>query len=197
MHVMVRTHTGHIPESIPKKKSANWYQSTHFIDISMKSNNSLDYLVCNQQKSRLRNTTNVHCTSVSSFIYLQYIYTLPKTNIAIENPPFWWYLQGNKGVFMGYVSFREGIYIYIYWSHNRLISCSLPKETCKRSHQIWLPSTKNTFNQWIYQNEKLLLMVQKSLRSPVDMEHIYKNPIFHGDFIDVDMDSFPIFHRVS
>ena len=35
--------------------------------------------------------------------------TLPKTNIAIENPPFWWYLQGNKGVFMGYVSFREGI----------------------------------------------------------------------------------------
>ncbi len=27
--------------------------------------------------------------------------TLPKTNIAIENP-------GNKGVFMGYVSFREG-----------------------------------------------------------------------------------------
>ncbi len=34
--------------------------------------------------------------------------TLPKTNIAIENPPFWWYLQGNMGVFMGYVSFREG-----------------------------------------------------------------------------------------
>ena len=34
--------------------------------------------------------------------------TLPKTNIAMENPPFWWYLQGNMGVFMGYVSFREG-----------------------------------------------------------------------------------------
>ena len=34
--------------------------------------------------------------------------TLPKSNIAIENPPFWWYLQGNKGIFMGYVSFREG-----------------------------------------------------------------------------------------
>ncbi len=34
--------------------------------------------------------------------------TLPKTNIAIENPPFWWYLQGNMGIFMGYVSFREG-----------------------------------------------------------------------------------------
>ena len=34
--------------------------------------------------------------------------TLPKTNIAMENPPFWWYLQGNMGIFMGYVSFREG-----------------------------------------------------------------------------------------
>ena len=27
--------------------------------------------------------------------------TLPKTNIAMENPPFWWYLQGNMGIFMG------------------------------------------------------------------------------------------------
>ena len=26
----------------------------------------------------------------------------------MENPPFWWYLQGNMGIFMGYVSFREG-----------------------------------------------------------------------------------------
>ena len=34
--------------------------------------------------------------------------TLPKTNIVMENPPFWWYLQGNMGIFMGYVSFREG-----------------------------------------------------------------------------------------
>ena len=33
---------------------------------------------------------------------------LPKTNIAIENPPFWWYLEGNMGISMGYVSFREG-----------------------------------------------------------------------------------------
>ena len=35
-------------------------------------------------------------------------YTIPKTNIDMENPPFWWYLQGNMGIFMGYVSFREG-----------------------------------------------------------------------------------------
>ncbi len=36
--------------------------------------------------------------------------TLPKTNIVMENPPFWWYLQGNMGIFMGYVSFREGMH---------------------------------------------------------------------------------------
>ena len=28
--------------------------------------------------------------------------TLPKTNIAMENSPFWWYLQGNMGIFMGF-----------------------------------------------------------------------------------------------
>ncbi len=31
-----------------------------------------------------------------------------KTNIAMENPPFWWYLPGKMVIFMGYVSFREG-----------------------------------------------------------------------------------------
>ena len=35
--------------------------------------------------------------------------TLPETNIAMENPPFWWYLPGKMGIFMGYVSFKEGI----------------------------------------------------------------------------------------
>ena len=34
--------------------------------------------------------------------------TLPETKIAHENPPFWWCLHGKIGVFMGYVSFREG-----------------------------------------------------------------------------------------
>ena len=34
--------------------------------------------------------------------------TLPETNIAMENPPFGWYLPGKMGIFMGYVSFREG-----------------------------------------------------------------------------------------
>ena len=34
--------------------------------------------------------------------------TLPETNIAMENPPFWWYLPGKMVIFMGYVSFREG-----------------------------------------------------------------------------------------
>ena len=30
----------------------------------------------------------------------------------MENPPFWWYLPGKMGIFMGYVSFREGIHDY-------------------------------------------------------------------------------------
>ena len=34
--------------------------------------------------------------------------TLPETNIAMENQPFWWYLPGKMGIFMGYVSFAEG-----------------------------------------------------------------------------------------
>ena len=35
--------------------------------------------------------------------------TLQETNIAMGNPPFWWYLPGKMGIFMGYVvSFREG-----------------------------------------------------------------------------------------
>ena len=40
------------------------------------------------------------------------LFTLPETNIAMENPPFWWYLPGKMGVFMGYVSFREGTWFY-------------------------------------------------------------------------------------
>ena len=34
--------------------------------------------------------------------------TLPETNMAHGNPPFWWYLSGKMWIFMGYVSFREG-----------------------------------------------------------------------------------------
>ncbi len=35
--------------------------------------------------------------------------TLLWTNIAMENPPFWCYLPGKMWIFMGYVSFTEGI----------------------------------------------------------------------------------------
>ena len=38
---------------------------------------------------------------------LSKLVTLPETNIAMENPPFWWYLPGKIVIFMGYVSFRE------------------------------------------------------------------------------------------
>ena len=30
----------------------------------------------------------------------------------MENPQFWWYLPGKVGIFMGYVSFREGISVF-------------------------------------------------------------------------------------
>ena len=36
------------------------------------------------------------------------VITLPETNIAMENPSFWWYLPGKMWIFMGYVSFKEG-----------------------------------------------------------------------------------------
>ena len=35
-------------------------------------------------------------------------FTLPETNIALENPPFSWYLPVNLGIFYGYVSLTEG-----------------------------------------------------------------------------------------
>ena len=34
--------------------------------------------------------------------------TLPETNVAMENPHFYRYLPGKMGIFMGYVSFKEG-----------------------------------------------------------------------------------------
>ena len=34
--------------------------------------------------------------------------TLLSTNIAMENSPFWWYLPGKMGIFMGYVGLPEG-----------------------------------------------------------------------------------------
>ena len=40
--------------------------------------------------------------------FASFLSTLPETNIAMENPPFWWYLPGKMGIFMGYVSLREG-----------------------------------------------------------------------------------------
>ena len=43
------------------------------------------------------------------FVYINiWMYTLPETNIAHENPPFWRYLLETMGILMGYVSFMEG-----------------------------------------------------------------------------------------
>ena len=65
----------------------------------------------------------VICKSGLITIYDQgiiHVYTLPETNIAMENSPFWWYLPGKMGIFMGFVSFREGIFIF--WE--RVASCA-------------------------------------------------------------------------
>ena len=43
-----------------------------------------------------------------SLAYMFQMGTLPETNIALENPQFWWYLPGNLGIFYGYVSLTEG-----------------------------------------------------------------------------------------
>ena len=59
--------------------------------------------------------------------------TLPETNIAMENPPFWWYLPGKMGIFMGYVSFREGIFQQ---------SCISTLGSC--SHRCFQPSASKS-----------------------------------------------------
>ena len=43
--------------------------------------------------------------------------TLPETNTAIKNPPFWWYFTRKDWDFIGYVSFKEGIF----WSMGCMI----------------------------------------------------------------------------
>ena len=35
-------------------------------------------------------------------------YTPGSTNIAMENPPFWWYLSGKMGIFHAYVTLPKG-----------------------------------------------------------------------------------------
>ena len=63
-------------------------------------------------------------------IFMGHLGTLPKTNIAMENPPFWWNLQGNIGIFMGYVSFREGKYTVRPMDAKRAINhhgCCVPR----------------------------------------------------------------------
>ena len=37
----------------------------------------------------------------SCWKFYSFFFTLPETNIAMENPPFWWYLPGTMGIFMG------------------------------------------------------------------------------------------------
>ena len=79
--------------------------------------------------------------------------TLSETNIAMENPPFWWYLPRKIEIFMGYVSFRESNFenipipvrsmgrLYIY-QHEWLFFCGKCRKmngkcNIHRSHKTW------------------------------------------------------------
>ena len=67
-----------------------------------------------------KTSTSNHRRDVESSVQEKRLYwrdleekvTLPKFNIAPgsdqQNSPFWWNLQGNIGIFMGYVSLQEG-----------------------------------------------------------------------------------------
>ena len=53
--------------------------------------------------------------------------TLPETNIALENPPFWWYLPGNLGIFYGHVSLTEGNF---YWETKQVQGTEITSNWC-------------------------------------------------------------------
>ncbi len=46
----------------------------------------------------------------------------------METPPFWWYLPGKLRIFMGYVSFREGIQIL--WRLKDIYICHQVPSVC-------------------------------------------------------------------
>ena len=59
----------------------------------------ITYIAKNRVK---RNLPGVHWAVMEGFMQPSCIrITLPETNIAMENPPFWWYLPGMMGIFMG------------------------------------------------------------------------------------------------
>ena len=67
----------------------------------------------------------------------------------MENPPFWWYLPGKMGIFMGYVSFREGSWNRIS-SPAQLISGSWTTGTlvpshCYSGHRVFFWETTPVF----------------------------------------------------
>ena len=98
--------------------------------------------------------------------------TLPKTNIAMENPPFWWYLQGNMVIFMGYVSFREGNIISSNWTAwsvlNPALTCSWLMSwdtTNHQNHQI-MPRCFQTTQHMNWGSPSFLSCYNKSTSTP-------------------------------
>ena len=87
----------------PKKKSMGMMIQSRKKNIFQK----VTQLFFQKQKVLLYSSNLLH--SIRYVIYHISLPSLKPTKLAMENPPFWWYLQGNMGIFMDYVSFREGI----------------------------------------------------------------------------------------
>ena len=56
----------------------------------------------NDSQTASRKSFGINSLDMNSHeIYMDKIITLLQTNIAMENPPFWWYLPGQMVIFMG------------------------------------------------------------------------------------------------
>ena len=87
--------------------------------------------------------------------WITQINTLPETNIAMENPPFSMVLPGKMGIFMGYVSFREGKIT----TKRRL--CSWVKFNLRGISLNQLTPTKHSWNA----QAKIIMTVWRALKT--------------------------------
>ncbi len=64
--------------------------------------------------------------------------TLPKTNIAMENPPFWWNLLGNIGIFMGELLVSGSSYFQQKRQKHKFQPHNLKKNKEARNKKRWM-----------------------------------------------------------
>ena len=90
-----------------------------------------------------------------------------ETNIALENPPFWWYLPVKMGIFMGYVSFREGGCFWQTFSHRGPFSGFHPSGTsgCTTIGRLALKNLKESRD---FPNNPMTLGWDKSTINPTN-----------------------------